>query len=79
MAFEVPLGLLGIKVFGDLQVNNLFNTLVQSGYSTALAPNPNGYNELYLDTARFGKTGAGTGANYWVGPRSMNMSLGLRF
>jgi len=79
IAFEVPLGIARTKIFGDIQINNLFNSLVRTSYSTAFAPNASGYNQLYLDTQKFGKTDLGTGANYWVSPRSMGMSLGLRF
>jgi hypothetical protein len=79
IAFEVPLGIAKTHVFGEIQVNNMFNTLVQSGYSTAFYPNSNGYDQIYLDTQKFGTTQPGTGFNYWVSPRTIGMSLGLRF
>jgi hypothetical protein len=80
ISYQVPLGIAGVQLMGDMQVNNLFNNIVQDSYSTTLAgTGAAGYNFLYLNPSQFGTTRPGTGINYWVAPRSVRMSIGLRF
>ena len=80
ISYQVPLGIGRVQLIGDMQVDNLFNNIVQATYSTATWPSgTSGYANLYLDPALFGTTRPGTGLNYWVAPRSARLSIGLRF
>jgi len=81
LAFRLPLGLGPVQLIGDLQINNVLNTMQQATYSTATASLPYGANAMFLNTtsqSTFGMADARYG-NYWIAGRSMGASLGLRF
>ncbi|GLH67493.1 TonB-dependent receptor [Geothrix edaphica] len=80
IAFQVPLALWKLKLIGDLQINNLFNTQMVSDFSTAMYNANAGTNVLYVnDSTTFGTTQPGSGLNYFVNARSLAFSLGLQF
>lgn len=78
MAWSVPLGIGKLQMMGDIKVNNLFNSIIQAGYSTA-TETTTGQDYFGLDTTVFGTDRRGTGAAYWVGRRTIGISLGLKF
>lgn len=80
MSWQLPLGLWRVMLIGDVQVDNLFNTIIQGSYSTALAPTGSfGANALYLDASIFGTPRSGSGINYWTNGRSVGASIGVKF
>lgn len=82
-SFQVPLGIDKLSIFGNLQVNNLFNAVRQTGIQQTWLSNtttPN-YVPLASSVANFGTTLPGTTSErgYYATARNANFSLGLRF
>jgi hypothetical protein len=78
VAWQFPLPLWKVKLFGSLSAANLFNHIIQTGYNTTIWTNSNGANALWLDPTIFGKADPSV-ANYWNAGRSYEGSVGLRF
>lgn len=80
-AFEVPVAF-GVKLMGDVTVNNVFNNFLQrgwnAGFSGTTVSAANRANPLQVaDRSQFG-TDSGLYTNY-AGSRSVAASIGLRF
>lgn len=79
LSFQVPLAVWRVKLIGDMQINNVFNTQMVATYNTEL-PGYFGQTNLYVnDASKFGTTEPGSGKNYFVNARSLAFSLGLQF
>ena len=79
IAFQVPLALWRMKLIGDLQINNVFNTQMVSTFNTDVA-GFGGQTVFFVNDGRaFGTTEPGTGKNYFINARSLAFSLGLQF
>lgn len=80
ISYAVPIGLGRVQLFGDMQLNNLLNHMVQATYNTAAYNGTPGYGEYYLQPT-FGSSGAGdpTRGNSFISGRSAQFSIGLRF
>jgi len=84
VAFSVPLGLPGwgkrVQLIGDVQVTNLFNSILVNGLdSTLYAGGAAGQTTLYLDDAASFGTANPANGDYWSGARSVQATLGLKF
>ncbi len=82
LAYDVPLGISSVHLFGDLQINNLFNTQMQSTWNTSFAPSPVGQNQLFVNDASptgFGTNEPNQGVGHYIGARSAAFSIGLKF
>ncbi len=78
--FAVPLALWRMKLIGDLQINNLFNTQMVSTFNTGIYNAGGGTTVLWVsDPTAFGTTEPGSGKNYFINARSLAFSLGLQF
>ena len=81
--FNVPLSFGGfqkVSLIGDCQINNLFNHILPYNLDHTLYSATSGTTQLYInDPSTFGTTRPGSGINYWIGGRSVGMSIGLKF
>ena len=83
LAWSVPLGLGGTSLMGDVTINNLLNVDPAKPYNTAFKFPAYGNPALaYADPTTFGTPeshGTTPGTNYWVTPRTITATIGLRF
>lgn len=81
--WQVPVGVGKLRVIGDMQVNNLFNNMRQTGISKIYQSDST--NPVYVPLAQtpsiYGSTQPGTDSekNYYNTARNANFSIGLRF
>jgi outer membrane receptor for ferrienterochelin and colicin len=83
MGWSMPLGLGGINLIGDLTVTNLLNLDPPKPYNTAfMTPNFANASLIYPNPSSFGQPeshGPTPGTSYWVVPRTISATIGLRF
>lgn len=83
LGWTLPLGFGKAAVIGDVTVRNLLNTDPAKPYATQfMSPGWGDAAQTYVDPTLFGRSqdhGVASGANYWVSPRAISASLGLRF
>ena len=87
LGWTLPLGISGMSLIGDVTVNNLLNIDPAKPYNTSfLAPYDSssyGHSSLvYPNPSLFGQSqsrGVTPGTNYWVTPRTITATVGLRF
>ncbi|WLT31018.1 TonB-dependent receptor [Geothrix sp. PMB-07] len=75
MAFKVPLSLWRVNLFGDVMVNNFFNTIRQGQYVQNVSGSAAGIASAGADMGNPNWTDN----RMWTQPRSVTASLGLRF
>lgn len=83
LGWMVPLGVGGVSLIGDVTVNNLLNLDPPKPYDTSfMAPGYGNPNLIYANPSTFGTPeshGTTPGTNYWVTPRTITATIGLRF
>lgn len=81
--FQVPLGLPGfaskLMLLGDVQVNNMFNSQLVTGRALSLRNVTAGSPYLGLQNPALHGTINPANGDYWLGGRSIQASLGLKF
>ncbi|MBS1766944.1 MAG: TonB-dependent receptor [Acidobacteria bacterium] len=83
VSYAVPIGISRVQLFGDLQVNNIFNKAIQATYDTTTLPawQIYGLPPQYFTQGTFGTSGANDSSrgNSFTGGRSVQFSIGLKF
>jgi len=82
LGWSLPLAY-GVSLIGDVTVNNLLNVdPAKPYYTTFTTPSYGSQSHTYVDPTSFGigeSRGVTPGTNAWVTPRSIGLTVGLRF
>lgn len=82
LGFKLPVGVKGLQLMGDLSINNVLNHIPPMFYVSTSAVSGGGMDHFFVNPATYGtqdRQGKTPTNNYWLAPRSVQATLGLRF